>query len=104
MKIFAFSTSSEYTGPFPSSGGIVEVELGEINVFKTVHHCLDDRVSDFSLLERESMCDFFFFFFFFELRIFEVVSLRRRVNFTQLACVFVRLAFCTLFYAYVFVS
>ena len=36
---------------------------------------------------------FFFFFFFFELRIIEVVSLRRRLNFAQLACVFFRFAF-----------
>ena len=37
--------------PFLSSGGIVEVELGEMNVFKTVQHFLDNRVSDFNLLE-----------------------------------------------------
>ena len=57
-----------------------------MNVFKTVHHYLDDRVSDLSLLKRESMYDFF------ELRIIEVVSLRSCLNFTQLACVFVRFA------------
>ena len=80
-------------------GGIAEVELGEINVFKTVHHCFEDRVSDFSLFERESMYDFFF-----ELRIIVVITLRRCLNLSQLACVFVRFAFwyALLRYVYVF--
>ena len=49
LKYLLFSTSSEYTKPFLSSRGIVKVELGDMNVFKTVHHCLDDRVSDSNL-------------------------------------------------------
>ena len=42
-----------YTKPFLSSAGIVEVEFGEINIFKTIHHFLEVRVSDLYLLEKD---------------------------------------------------
>ena len=37
----------------------------------------------------------------FELRIIVVISVRRRLNLSQLVCVFVHFAFYTLFYVYV---
>ena len=96
FKIFAFSTSSEYTRPFFSCGGIVEVELGEMNVFKTVHYCLDDRVSDFNLFERESMYDVF------ALRIIEVTKTSKL--YTVSLCICSLFFLYMLFYAYVYVS
>ena len=44
--------------PSFSSGGIVELDFGEINDFRIDHHCLEDRSLDFSFSARLSLSAF----------------------------------------------
>ena len=54
FSILAFSVSVTYIVPSFSSGGIVELDFGEINDFRIDHHCLEDRSLDFSFSARLS--------------------------------------------------
>ena len=40
---------SEYTTPSAPSGGIDDFEYGEMKDLRMVHHCLEDKESDFNL-------------------------------------------------------
>ena len=45
--------------PSFSRGGILEELFSERKAFRTLHHCLEDRVPDFNLSESDCLYDFF---------------------------------------------
>ena len=66
--------------PSFSKGGIDVFEFGAMKDFKIVHHCLEDKESDLSLLDSDTK------YAFLDSLIIETTLLRRRLNLSQWFC------------------